>query len=106
MTQKEKSWKDHPLFRWAKFTAERFSSITDVELAILKIHLVIEDALRYLLAARLGVPEDSLVDIRITFDATSKLALAGIGDCHLIGGIRALNRARNSLSHSIEAPDV
>ena len=102
----KKGAKNHPALRWAKFSAEHFSRITDVELAALKIHVVIEEILRCLLAARLKVSEDSLVKLHLTFDMTSKLALMGIGDAHLIRGIKALNKARNALSHSVESGDV
>ena len=88
---------DDAITRWVRFTDDRFATITDVELATLKIHLVIEVVLRYLLAARLGVKENSLPRIN-SFELLSQLALAG-EDSHLVGGIRALNDARNSVAH-------
>lgn len=94
---------EHALKQWAKFSKD-LSAITDIELATLKIHIVIEGVLRYLLAARLDVPESVLKDLG--FATLLELSLGGIGNGHLLGGIRALNRARNSLSHTLESVDV
>ena len=106
--EKKKVTKDHPIFAWAKFSSKQFSRITDLELAVLKIHLVIEEALRYLLEARLRVSEGSLdkLKLRVNFDTKCKLALVGLGYVHLFRGIQALNKARNALAHSVESADV
>ncbi len=102
------SWNksDHPIVRWASFSVDHLTQIGDIELATLKVQLVVEDALRYLLAARLGLAENALIEHRIDFSPLMELALVGIADLHLIGGIKALNAARNALSHSVESPRV
>jgi hypothetical protein len=92
---------DHPIAKWASFGVDHLPQIGDVELATLKMHLVVEDALRYLLAARLGLAENSLLDHRIDFAVLQELALAGMDNPHLLGAMRALNAARNHLSHVV-----
>jgi hypothetical protein len=97
---------DDAISRYVRFTDEHFSTITDVELATLKIHLVIEAVLRYLLAARLGIKEDLLPKpSQLRFGLLYELALAGVEDRHLVKGIKALNSARNSVAHR-ESPDL
>lgn len=95
---------DDGMTRWSSFR-HQFSSITEIELATLKIHVVIEGILRYLLAARLGIPENKLEELRLRFEIISELALAGVGG-HLIGGVRALNEARKEVAHRIANTDV
>lgn len=92
--------------QWAKFEEDSLSTITDIELATLKIHIVIEGVLRYLLAARLDISEDELEKQRLPFATLLELSLGGKGNDHLLGSLRALNKARNALSHRLESADV
>src|SRR5687768_12528002 len=96
---------DHPIMRWANFTSEHLTQIGDLELATLKVHLVIEDALRYLLATRLRMTEGLFEDLRIDFSLLAELTLRG-GNPLLLGAIRALNAARNAISHHVDSPDL
>ena len=99
---------DHPIVKWAKMSVDHLGNIGDIELATLKVHLVLEDGLRYLLAARLGLPksETALSSTRIDFSLLLELALSGSVNPHLLGALRALNAARNALSHEVESPNV
>jgi len=92
--------------RWANISREKLAAIGDVELAILKNHVVLEDVLKCVLAKRLGVPESTLADLRIEFPALLEIAMAGVAKPHLLGALRALNGARNLVSHRIESPEV
>jgi len=91
------------LTRWLGFSSESLSKIEDIELATLKIHLVLEDASKSLLAARLAVKEDAFFDLRIDFSTLVDVALEGAGNSHLVGALRALNTARNYVSHHVES---
>ena len=104
MSQGDKG--EQAMTNWANFSVDSFSTITDIELATLKIHIVIEGVLRYLLAARLNIAESVLVNRHISFATLLELGLGGIGNDHLRGSIRALNSARNSLSHRFENAEV
>jgi hypothetical protein len=99
------AWKkdEGALGRWLSFSNESLSKIDDIELAALKIHLVLEDALKYLLGSRLGTDEEDFFDLQIDFRTLADIALAGIGNGHLLGALRALNTARNHLSHRMES---
>jgi hypothetical protein len=99
-------WKkdDGALIRWLTFSSESLSKIDDIEFATLKIHLVLEDALKYLLASRLGVDDQFFSDSRIDFSVLVEVALAGMNKGGLLGALRALNTARNHLSHRMESP--
>ena len=92
---------DHPLMRWVNYAVEHLPQVGDLELATLKIHLVIEDALRFLLAARLDVPENTFTETRLDFSLLCEIALAGAAP-HLVGAVRAINAARNHVSHRID----
>jgi len=93
------------LVRWVIFTNESLSKIDDIELATLKIHLVLQDALKYLLASRLGVDGDAFFDLQCDFPVLAKIALAGTDNRHLLGALLALNTARNHMSHRIGSPN-
>jgi hypothetical protein len=58
---------DGAIFRYVEFAQESLVKIDDVELAALKIHVVVEDMLKFLLAARLGVDEGYFFDQRDRF---------------------------------------
>ena len=96
---------------WIAFFADSYEKITDLELATLKGHVVTEGALRILLAYRLDVSENTLSTRlkkaagHVSFSLILELALAGLGESHLLGGLRKLNAARNSLAHVFEGGD-
>jgi hypothetical protein len=94
---------DHPIVRLAKFAIDQLPTIGDVELATLKVHLVVEDALRYLLSARMGVDENAFVEKKIEFAVLADITLTGFNEAHLVGAVRALNAARNLVSHRVDA---
>lgn len=94
------------IIRWLRLSEESLTKIDDIELAALKIHIVIEDALRFLLSKRLTANEDTLDDLRIEFKNLLEIALAGINNPHLLGALRALNKARNNISHHIDSAAV
>jgi hypothetical protein len=82
--------------------------INDIELLTLKGHVVIEDALKYLLAAKLKADLTEFVTtIRINhFPTLVTLAFAGEGPLYdqLGEALHALNEARNKAAHWIEDP--
>lgn len=92
--------------RWARFSTEKLTTIGDIELAVLKIHLVLEDALKFVLAKRLGMPDDAFFDLRIEFKTLLDISMAGIRKAHLVGALRKLNEARNHISHRVESAEV
>ena len=92
--------------RWARFSTEQLATIGDIELAVLKIHLVLEDALKFVLAKRLGVPDDAFFDLRIEFYKLLDISMAGINKPHLVGALRKLNEARNHISHRVASAEV
>lgn len=92
--------------RWADFSGEKLTAIGEVELAIIKVHVVFEDLLKFVLANRLGVPDGEFIEERIPFKILLKISLAGTSSSHLVGALRALTRARNGISHQVEAEDV
>ena len=47
------------IIRWVRFSAESLTKIDDIELAALKIHIVLEGALKFLLSKRLTANEDT-----------------------------------------------
>ncbi|HEV8573568.1 MAG TPA: hypothetical protein VGR43_02565, partial [Dehalococcoidia bacterium] len=61
---------------------------------------------KFLLAKRLKLPDDALFDLRIPFSLLVKLATAGVKKSQLIGALRALNNARNHISHHVESAKV
>jgi hypothetical protein len=91
---------------------DRFSALaaslpesSDFELLTLKGHLMVEMALRHLLALRLGVPEGDLP--RLTFALLSKLALAGLpraSNSALQRRVSILNGIRNDVAHQLSPP--
>src|SRR5437588_9455514 len=97
---------EHPISRWATFSVEHLVEIGNLELATLKIHLVIEDALRYLLAGSLKVQDHQVSPIHLDFSSLAELGLVAIADPHLIGAVRSLKAARNSLSHHVDSPQL
>ena len=94
------------IIRWLRFSEESLTKIDDIELAALKIHIVLEDALKFLLSKRLITNEDTFDDLRFEFSKLLEIALAGINNPHLLGALRALNNARNSISHRINSSAV
>jgi hypothetical protein len=84
--------------------------IDDLDLMTLKGHLMVEDALKYLLAAKLRPRKDpeafaAKIDIR-AFEQLARLALVDEKDGPgLLGAVRALNGARNKMSHWIGHPE-
>ncbi len=97
---------ENAITRWATFSAENVATIGAVEVAILKTHLVIEDVLRFVLAKRMGLSDDAFVHLRITFATLIELSTAEIDKPHLVGALRALNDARNHVSHRVESGEV
>jgi hypothetical protein len=93
------------IVRWARFSTDSLARVDDIELAALKVHIVLEDALKFLLAQRLGVPEDAFFDTSVDFGALIEVSLAGIDTPHLKGALRALNAARNHVSHRVDSPE-
>ena len=91
------------LVRWLGFSSEDLVKINDIELTTLKIHLVLEDALKCLLASRLKTNEDVFFDSSIGFKTLVEIALAGVTNDHLRGALRSLNTARNQMSHCVES---
>lgn len=84
--------------------------IDDLELMTLKCHLMVEDALKYLLSAKLRPrkdPEEFAAKIGIrTFRDLAVLALVDEDDEHgLRSAVIALNEARNKMSHRIDHPE-
>lgn len=94
------------IIKWLSFSEESLTKINDIELATLKIHIVLEDTLKFLLSKRLIASEDIFDDFWIEFSKLVKIALAGINNPHLLGALRALNKARNSISHRINSSAV
>src|SRR5436190_13890925 len=76
----------------------RFRSATALEYATLLGHVIVEDQLVSLLAARLGA--DTMPSIR-GFDLISGLALAGSKAEHLRDAASMLNAARNEVGHKM-----
>jgi hypothetical protein len=99
---------EHPIMKWVNLSVDHLPQIGDLELATLKVHLVLEDCLRYLLAARLALPtpETALSGTRIEFSLLLELAFAGNPNGHLCGALRAINSARNALAHHVESPKL
>ena len=98
---------DEPaIIKWLNFSEKSLSKIEDIELATLKIHIVLEDALRFLLSKRLLVDEDYFDNQRIEFAKLVEIAVAGMNNQHLLGALRALNSARNSISHRLTSTAV
>lgn len=99
---------EHTIMKWVNLSVDHLPQIGDLELATLKVHLVIEDCLRYLLASRLALPtpETALSATRLDFSQLLELALVGTPNGHLRGALRAINRARNALAHYVESPNV
>jgi hypothetical protein len=96
------------IIRWVDYSEKSLAKIQDIELLTLKGHLLIEDALKFLLATRLHVEEEVLFDLSIDSFPLIELALAGKdGDdvAHLRGALRAINNARNRMAHRIESPE-
>jgi len=89
------------IITWLSFSVESLTKIDDIELAALKIHIVLEDALKFLLSKRLISNEDAFNKLRIEFSKLLEITLSGINKPHLLGALRALNDARNSISHYI-----
>jgi hypothetical protein len=48
--------------QWAEISTLALTKTNDIELVTLKTHLVIEDALRHLLATRLGLQAEALAE--------------------------------------------
>jgi len=96
---------DSAIITWLRFSEGSLSKIDDIELATLKIHLVLEDALKYLLSRRLSSDDDTFSDLRIDFSTLLEIALAGINNPHLLGALRALNKARNHISHRVDSSE-
>lgn len=98
---------DEPaIIKWLNLSQESLLKIEDIELATLKIHIVLEDALKFLLSKRLLVDENYFDDKRIEFSKLVEIAVAGINNQHLLGALRSLNRARNKISHRLTSPPV
>jgi len=76
----------------------KFRRTTSVEYAVLLAHVMIEDQLVALLAARLGA--DTMTSVR-GFDLISGLALAGSKPARLREVISWLNLARNEVGHKM-----
>ena len=95
---------DSPFIRWIRYSSESLKLIDNVELTTLKIHLVLENSLRFLLSKRLGLTDNALDDLRINFGTLLEIATFGLGADDLLGALRALNNARNSMSHEVESP--
>lgn len=88
-------WLDHAL------------QIDDLELLTLKGHVIVEDALKYLLASRLGVdPVTFRTTIQLrSFPLLVQLAFAGDEkNQDLVEAIRTLNSARTKASHWMADP--
>lgn len=96
---------DSPFVRWIRYSSDSLTRIDDVELATLKIHLVLEDSLRFLLAKRLGLADNALDNLRIEFGKLLEIATFGLGADHLLSALRALNNARNHISHKVESSE-
>lgn len=92
--------------RWATFSAATLAAMGGVELAILKTHLVLEELLRFVLAKRMGLSDDAFGHLRINFATLLEISTAEIAKPHLVGALRALNDARNHVSHRIESAEV
>jgi hypothetical protein len=92
--------------RWSKSQSEILTRIGDIELAILKTHLVLEEVLKFVLATRLRVSDDGFRNLRIEFFTLVEVAMAGLRKPHLVGALRALNKARNHISHRLESPEL
>jgi len=98
---------DEPaIIKWLNLSQESLHQIEDIELATLKIHIVLEDALKFLLSKRLLVEEDYFDDKRIEFSKLLEIAVAGMNNQHLLGALRSLNSARNKISHRLTSPTV
>jgi hypothetical protein len=98
------SWSDHPIARWSRAQTEILTRIGDIELGILKSHLMLEDVLKFVLAKRLHAGDDEFRDLRLDFSTLVDVAMAGLAKPHLVGALRALNAARNHVSHRVESP--
>lgn len=97
---------ENAITRWAQFSGEKLAAMGDAELAILKTHVVLEDVLKFVLAKRMGLSDDAFSDLRMKFGQLIHVALAEVDKPHLVGALRALNAARNHVSHRLEAPEV
>lgn len=94
------------IIKWLNLSQESLVEIEDIELATLKIHIVLEDALKFLLSKRLLVDENYFDDIRIEFSKLVEIAVAGMNNQHLLRALRSLNRARNKISHRLTPSKV
>jgi hypothetical protein len=92
---------DSALIRWLGYSP-RLNEIADVELLTLKLHVVAEDALRHLLAMRLGVTEAAVRGVHLGFETLANLALAGDSRDTLLDAALALNAARNGVAHRLD----
>lgn len=80
----------------------------DIELTLLKSHLLIEEAITNLIVSYVE-SEQYLYDARLTFDQKCKLArsLVGIEDYPwLWKALKLLNQARNKLSHNLNMNEI
>jgi hypothetical protein len=96
--------KRHVIERWWQHYSPELDRITDYELLVLKIQIAVEDALRNLLAMRLGAQDEYIVDLDLTFSRLLRLALPSAKDQLLQQAFLALNRARNQVAHHVQNP--
>jgi hypothetical protein len=99
---------DGAIIMWLSFSEESLAKIDDIELVTLKIHIVLESALHFLLCKRLLINGERIPinNGQIMFNVLFQIALTGINNPHLLQAVRALNEARNSISHHINSPKL
>jgi hypothetical protein len=98
---------DEPaIIKWLTLSEDSLKKIDNIELATLKIHIVLEDALKFLLSKRLFVNENYFDDKHIEFSKLVEIAVAGMNNPHLLGALRSLNKARNKISHRLASSEV
>lgn len=78
---------------------ESITPSEDMEMVVLKAHLISEVLLRFLLSARLEVPIESLPGLQ--YQPLALLALGGPGKRTLKKDVLRLNELRNDLAHEV-----
>lgn len=86
---------------------ETFPGIQDVDLLLLKGHVLIESELKRYLAFRLGLSDEDAVKLeertkRMGFHHLANIALAGDSNNHLLALVSKLNDARTELAHGMD----
>jgi hypothetical protein len=66
------------------------------------VHIIAEEALRHLLATRLGTDECAVEKMHLSFYGLTHLALTGTASNSLLQALLALNEARNKAAHKLD----